>query len=156
MHVLPHGPLQAARSPGLRGETLEEVEQPEDLAPPALRRELTLHAGRIRHRADTVEVHQPNVADRGGNAGGVVQFARRAPPHRAARIDEEVDVDILLLAEQFDEQAVQPGVDAPIDVPVVVPDLIAAIVGEFHPSPQGAAAALPAQAGAGEAAGLQA
>ena len=52
--------------------------------------------------------------------------------HRLARIDEEVDRQILLFVEQPQQQAAEPLVGLPVDLPEVVAGRVAAMVGELE------------------------
>ena len=55
-----------------------------------------------------------------------------AAGHRGAGVDEERDREVLLLDEELDEEALEPGVDVPVELAQVVAEGVVAVVGELH------------------------
>src|SRR5690606_38278263 len=58
--------------------------------------------------------------------------ALRFPAHRAAGIEQEVHVEVLLLLEELYEEAVEPTVDVPVDRAGIIPRDVVPEVGEFQ------------------------
>ena len=66
------------------------------------------------------------------------------PAHGGAGVDEEGDVEVLLVLEEFDEKAVETAVDVPVDGAEIVAGGVVAVVGEFEAGAGLAGAALGA------------
>ena len=62
---------------------------------------------------------------------GELQLRRLAEIHRAAGVDQGVEVQVLLLQKHLEEELFQPGVGVPIDEPQVVAGHVVAEIGEL-------------------------
>ena len=103
------------------------------------RREPSLGDALPEHRhADPLQVHEADERERGGQAHGVPELVRRAVVHRAARVEEEVDAEILLVDEDLQVEAVEPGERVPVDVAQIVTDLVRPVVRELDARARGA------------------
>ena len=102
-----------------------------EIAPERLAKPREVHA---------VEIREGDVAERGGDAAGVVEFGRRSkvegrrrgPLHRRAGVDEEMHVEILLLLEKLHEKPIEARIDIPVDRAQIVAERVVAVVGEFE------------------------
>jgi hypothetical protein len=74
---------------------------------------------------------------------GVPELGGLAEVHRAAGVDQHVDVQVLLFQEHLEEQPVEPGVGVPVDEPQVVAGDVVAEVGELDALPFPPAPPLP-------------
>ena len=50
----------------------------------------------------------------------MIELARRAEPHRCARVDDHDDRQVAILVKQPHEHGVEPREDVPVDEPQVV------------------------------------
>ena len=87
-------------------------------------------------RSESIDSHaidslQPNDSQRSRELLGEVQLGGRAKVHAAATVDQGVKVQILLVEEQLEEQAVESRVEIPVEEPKVVAVDILAKVGEL-------------------------
>ncbi len=69
-----------------------------------------------------------------------------AERHRRARVDDEVDGEVLFLLVEADEEALEALVDVPVEVAKIVARLVVAVVGELDAAPALLRAPLGAQA----------
>src|SRR4029079_15325141 len=67
-----------------------------------------------------VEARQRDIAKRGGQLAGSVDFVRLTGAHRAAAIQEQVEGRTLVALAKLDVELVQPGEGVPINLPDVV------------------------------------
>ena len=81
--------------------------------------------------ADAVHARQPEVAERGRGPPRRIELVRLAVVHAAARVDEDVDGDVLLLDEELHEEALEPRVGVPVELAQVVAGGVVAVVGEL-------------------------
>ena len=106
-------------------------QQAEDPARAAHRRPPPRDPAGQRADRDPVLAGEPDVAERRGRPLGEQQLRRSARGHRRRGVDEQGDGDVLLLDEQLDEQALEPGVDVPVELAQVVAEGVVAVVGEL-------------------------
>ena len=69
---------------------------------------------------DPILAGEPDVPERSGRPLGEQQLGRPSGGHRRRGVDQQGDRDVLLLDEQLDEQAFEPGVDVPVELAQVV------------------------------------
>ena len=70
--------------------------------------------------ADAVVRGEADVRERGRGPLAEEQLVGRATLHRARRVEQDVDVDVLLLDEELDEQLLEPRVEVPVERAQVV------------------------------------
>ncbi len=79
--------------------------------------------------ADAVLVDQAGVGEGHGDLVGEDELVGEAHVHRGGRVDDELEGEVLFLAEEFDKEPIQPREDVPVDVPqVVARDVVAEVV----------------------------
>src|SRR5262249_21715234 len=109
-----------------------ELEKGEEVPPPARRAPPFRHAIPDHGHPDPLEAGQADEAEGGGQTGRIVQLGRVAESHGTGAVEEEVEVEILLVHEELEVEAVEAAVDVPVDVAEVVTRTVRAIVGELH------------------------
>ena len=87
-------------------------------------------SGPKRGERDAVVAGERDRGERSGQPGGVQQLGGRrsgrvagvgrAREHRAAGVEQQVDGQVLVFAEDLDDELVEPGEDVPVDVAEVV------------------------------------
>src|SRR5690606_26255777 len=95
--------------------------------------------------ADPVEIVERDVAERGSEAPRMVELGRLAERHAGARVDDQVQRQVLLGRVQLEEQLVEPRIDVPVDVAEVVAGPVVTEVGELQAATALRAGALAAQ-----------
>src|SRR5215831_2363680 len=78
------------------------------------------------------EAGQADEAEGGGKTGGIAQLGRLAESHGAGTVEEEVEVQVLLVHEELQVEAIEAAIDVPVDVAEVVARAVRAIIGELH------------------------
>src|SRR5215467_6436068 len=105
---------------------VEEKTKPARRAPP-FRHAITYHG-----HPDSLEAGEADEAEGGGEAGSVAQLGRLAESHGAGAVEEEVEVQVLLVHEELQVEAIEAAIDVPVDVAEVVARAVRAIIGELH------------------------
>ena len=114
-------------------ERLEHREHREDAASAASGRNLAGQRRAERQNGHAIEVDESDVAERRGQSSRLIEFG--VGGHRTARIEKQVDRQVLFLIEQSEQQPVQTFVGFPIDVAHIVAGRVLAVVGKLEPAP---------------------
>ena len=131
---------QSGREPRRPGERRRPAQKLEHLMKLPL---APRHAhGAVQLRAEPEQIHalqagEPDVGERRRDVAGLRELraapaARGAPLHRGAGIDEEVQMQVLLLLEELDEEAVEPAVDVPVHRAEIVAEDVVAVIGKLQ------------------------
>jgi hypothetical protein len=110
---------------------LEELEHLAQVPAAALRAQRAVERRREGAEPDAVHVHEADVAQRRRAAQRVAQLVRPAVVHGHRRVDQQVDVLVLLLHEQLDHELVEARVDRPVEEAQVVAGRVGPVVGEL-------------------------
>src|SRR5215467_2882606 len=127
-----HGHSLAERGRPVCAKPCRELEEGEEVPPTARRAPPFRHAITYHGHPDSLEAGQADEAEGGGEAGSVAQLGRLAESHGAGAVEEEVEVEVLLVHEELQVEAIEAAIDVPVDVTEVVARSVRAIVGELH------------------------
>ncbi len=125
--------MQRARQVGAPREAglLQEAKQLEDLGPAAHDRHGVRPLFSEHGRRHPVEARQPDEAESGGHAPGIVALRGSPKGHRARAIDEEVHSEVLLLDKELEEEALQAGEGVPVDLAQVIAGHVVTKIGKL-------------------------
>ena len=84
-----------------------------------------------RNDEDTVEAGQAQVADGRCQAPEVVELVGLAEVDGAGAVEQQVDVEVFLFLEKFEEKMVGSKEDIPVDEPKIVAGRVRPVVGEL-------------------------
>src|SRR5205823_3947149 len=122
---------------------VEELQQPGHLAAapgwPERAFQAIVQAARIKAR----RTNQSDVRQRGCQPTCEEQLVGRAPVHRAAGVEQQVDRQNLLLFEQLDEKRARASVNVPVHLARVVATGVRPVVDEFERGAAARAAPIP-------------
>src|SRR5262252_8239357 len=139
-----HGHPRLPRAQGIGGQSLaergrpvcakpcRELEEGKEVSPPARRAPPFRHAITHHGHPDSLEAGQADEAEGGGETGSIAQLGRLAESHGAGAVEEEVEVQVLLVHEELQVEAIEAAIDVPVDVAEVVARAVRAIIGELH------------------------
>jgi hypothetical protein len=122
-------PLQVGLSGVLK--LAEKLQQAEDLALAAHPLDALVQLGAERHDTRRVHVGHADVRQGRGDAPGVVELVGLAEVHRAAGVQEDPEVQLLLLAEELDVELVKARVDHPVHRAGIIARRVLAEVAEL-------------------------
>ncbi len=112
------------------------VDEPQDLDPPAPRRDRALDPAAVEDRPDAIAVAGQQPRERGHEVDQHAPLQalrlRRAEVDRGAQVEQEPGRDLAILDVLADVGRVHPRGDVPVDVPDVVAVLVLAQVREVH------------------------
>lgn len=91
--------------------------------------------------SDAVVLDESDAGEGEGEAGGEHEFVGDAGVHGGGGVDGEVESEVFLFEEEFDEEAVETGVDIPVDEAEIVARGVESVVVELDGSASAFAAA---------------